>query len=669
MKNSIILLLTIVVASLASCDYLNIDRYFGDELKLDSVFSNKRYTMAYLWDIATQFPDESRDAIRGGVTPGPLATDESFTAFAESDTYPGMRYVLGRYNANNTGLIINNNAQPFPLWRTMYGIIRRCNILLERSIEATDMTPTERNLVNSYARFLRAYAYYRIIVDYGPPIMLGDEVVNNNEMLDYYDRPRSTYDEAVEYICDEFEAAARYLPIEQSVMEQGRPTKGAAYGMIARLRLIHASPLYNGGEAARFYFSRWTRKTDGVHYISQDYDERRWAVAAAAAKRVIDMGQYELYTAIPSTLLPPKDMPQNITSDPDYYKPWAQGGAYGIDHFKSYSDVFTGEAVLQTNPEMVWGRNSGNLAGDIQCCFPRSNGGWNGMCVTQKVIDAYYMFDGRTIDNSSDEYPYSEVGLSNERDNFSGYQLNADVYNMYINREMRFYASIGFHNRYWSLRSATSSGIVHDILYNRSSPNGRIASATDYPPTGYVLTKYVHVDDAFQGDNNRRIPKVFGIIRYAEILLSYAEALNNLTTSHSIQAGEETQTFQRDPEAIRLAFGKVRHRVGLPAPSQEELANRVTMQQLIEKERMIEFLFENRRYYDVRRWGKYEETEYETIMGMNAEGDGDGFYMRTMPSTTYARSRVVNRKLLLLPIPLSEVRRLPSLDQNPGWEE
>ena len=660
MKKSIILLLTVAAVTFTSCNYLSIDKYFGDELKLDSVFANKRYTTAYLWGIATDFPDESNDALRSGVTPGPLATDEAFTAFAEGDEYPGMKYVLGRYSATNTG--------PFFLWGSMYRVIRRCNTVLARSGEAADMTPTERNLINAYARFMRAYAYYRLVVDYGPVILVGDEIVSNNEQLEYYDRPRSTYDEAVEYICSEFEAAARYLPLEHSAMEVGRPTKGAAYGLVARLRLIHASPLYNGGDAAKYYFGRWTRKTDGVHYIAQTPDPRRWAVAAAAAKRVISMNRYQLYTALPNTFIPPKEMPQGITSDPDYYKPWPVGAA-GIDHFKSYADVFTGEAVLQTNPEMVWGRNSGSLAENLRACFPRSNGGWNGLAVTQKVIDSYYMFDGHTISDASADYPYSEVGYSAAPETFSGYRLNADVYNMYMNREMRFYASIGFSNRYWGLRSTTST-VDHNIFYNRSSSNGRIASSIEYPPTGYVVTKYVHIDDAFQGDNNRRTSKTFGIIRYAEILLSYVEALNNLgSESYSIEIDGAPQTFQRDVEAMREAFGQVRHRVGLPAPTQAELSNPAVTQRLIEKERMIEFLYENRRYYDVRRWGKYEETEYETIMGMNAEGDGDSFYRRTMPSTSYAKNRIVNRKLLLLPIPLDEVRRLPSLDQNPGWEE
>ena len=155
--------------------------------------------------------------------------------------------------------------------------------------EAGDMTYSDRFYIEGYTRFIRAYAYYNLIVDFGPPILLGDEVVNTNEDIEYYDRQRSTYDEAVEYICGEFESAAQLMPLTVSNMDFGRPARGAAYGLIARLRLIHASPLFNGGQAAHSYFSNWTRKTDGKHYVSQSPDERRWAVAAAAAKRIMDL--------------------------------------------------------------------------------------------------------------------------------------------------------------------------------------------------------------------------------------------------------------------------------------------------------------------------------------------------------------------------------------------
>ncbi|HBK31418.1 MAG TPA: RagB/SusD family nutrient uptake outer membrane protein, partial [Porphyromonadaceae bacterium] len=94
-----------------------------------------------------------------------------------------------------------------------------------------------------------------------------------------------------------------------------------------------------------------------------------------------------------------------------------------------------------------------------------------------------------------------------------------------------------------------------------------------------------------------------------------------------------------------------------------------TVQQLIQQERFVEFLFENRRYYDVRRWGIYEEVESEPIKGMNVEGTKEVFYIRVIPNTSRIGARIVNKRLNWLPIPLNEVRLLPSLDQNPGWGE
>src|SRR3546814_8175648 len=117
----------------------------------------------------------------------------------------------------------------------------------------------------------------------------------------------------MEYTCGELEKAARLLPNEVSILDFGRPTRGAALALVARLRLIHASPLFNGGPIASSYFGNWTRSTDGVHYVSQQYDERRWAVAAAAAKRVMDLGIYRLYT-VPADEKTPA-LPEGVTSE------------------------------------------------------------------------------------------------------------------------------------------------------------------------------------------------------------------------------------------------------------------------------------------------------------------------------------------------------------------
>lgn len=659
----ILALSLILLTTLVSCkDFLSVDDYFSDEIKLDTIFSKARYIEAYMWGAAAHFPDEG-NLLQSNYTPGPLATDEAFTSFYTIHDYNGMRYILGEITA---GSMYSLNT-----WGNLYQIIRKCNTILMRIDEASDITAIKRAEILGITRFIRAYAYYNILIDYGPPILLGDEIMPSNEQMQYYDRPRSTYDEAVEYICNELEVAADLLPVTLPLMEFGRPTKGAAYGLIARLRLIHASPLYNGGDAARQAFGNWKRSTDGAQYVSQTYDEKRWALAAAAAKRVMDMQGsggplYRLHVVEADSETP--SLPEGVTSDPNYYKTWPDGAA-GIDHFKSYSDMFTGESVIPTNPEYVWGRRSSSITENTRMSFPQKLDGWNGMCVTQKVVDTYYMCDGRTINNSSESYPYSETGFTNEIKTFSGYRLNAGVSNMYANREMRFYASVGFSECFWPMSSSTSSGYYNQtITYYFDSPNGKggVSAPQDCPITGYVIKKYIHPNDAWGGTNARRMDKGFPIIRYAEILLSYAEALNNLTTAHTIEVNGQQQTFSRDVEEIKNAFNLVRYRAGLPGLNGSEDAK--TIQNLIEKERMIEFLFENRRYYDVRRWGIYEETESEPIRGMNIEGPKEVFYTKVIPNTARIGARIVNRKLILLPIPLNEVRILPSLDQNPGWE-
>lgn len=663
--SSSFVLLSVLFLSFSSCsDYLSIDNYFSDEIKLDSVFANTRYITAYMWGAANMFPDEG-NILQNNYTPGPLATDEAFTSFlSTTHNYNGMAYVLGE--------VTPSSMRSFNTWGNLYKIIRKCNTIFNRIDEAKDMTTKERFEILGTTRFIRAYAYYNILVDFGSPILLGDEIMESNEKLPYYDRARSTYDEAVDYICDELEEAAQYLPLTTSLMEFGIPTKGAAYGLIARIRLNHASPLYNGGDAARRTFGNWKRSTDGEFYIQQTYDEERWAKAAAAAKRVMDMqsagGQlYRLHTVAADSDTPP--LPEGVTYDPNYYKEYPNG-ASGIDHFKSYSYMFTGESVIPVNPEYVWGKKSDAIRNNTQMAFPQHLSGWNGMCVTQKVIDAYSMVDGRTIDDSSPQYPYSETGFTNSVQTFSGYRLNAGVYNMYNNREMRFYASIGFSECFWPMLSSTSSGQYNQTItyyYDSSDGKGGVSSVNDYPITGYVIKKFIHTDDAWSGDNARRMDKGFPIIRYAEILLSYAEALNNLDGTYTIEVDGQQQTFSRNMEEIKKAFNQVRYRAGLPGLNGSE--DRATVQSLIERERMIEFLFENRRYYDVRRWGIYEETESVPIKGMNIEGTKETYYSKVVPNTSRIGSRIVNRRLVLLPLPLNEVRIVSSLDQNPGWED
>lgn len=644
-----------------SCDYLNVDDYFEDTVNLDSVFQNKVYLEKFLWGAAALLPDES-NIFDHSYYPSILGSDEGFTMW-ESAYWP-QRFTLDQVTADAMG--------GMNIWASMYQIVRKANTIFARIDECKELTAQDKREMVGYAHFLRGYAYYFLLLNYGPLLIVGDDVYETSLGPEAYQKYRSTYDESIDYVCNELEIAATYIPSVVPVQTFGRPTKGAAYGLIARLRVYAASPLYNGGQAAKTFFGNFLRQSDKVHYVSQTYDEKKWAIAAAACRRVMNM-DYALHTAEASYDTP--ELPQGVTHDPNYYKEWPDGAA-GIDPYRSYADMFNGETLGFKNREYVFGRNSNVVRDATKLYFPGPFGGWNCYSVPQKIIDAYKMADGRDINQSSNRYPYREDGLTTSDSAFSGYTIKSNVNLMYTNREPRFYASIGYSGCLWPMNSTTETGkYMVQIYYSLDGNSGRSASTEgdirNYPITGYVPKKYIHPDDAWSGANAARLNKSFPMVRYADILLMYAECLNNLTQTHTVTLTEnsESQTFSRDVEEIKRAFNPVRYRSGLPGLSEEEASSPTAFFEALKTERMIEFLHEGLRYHDVRRWGIIKEEEAKPIMGMDTEKtERDGYYNRVICNYSGVRNRIFKDKMVLLPIDRQEIKRVQTLDQNPGWE-
>ena len=559
-------LLFAFIVLLGSCNYLDVDQYFDDTLKFDSVFTQKRYFEAYLWGAAGQLPDESR-IFGHEYAPGITAGDDIFTVMS-SDIFRGSAFALGYVNPDN--------LRGMNVWSDMYKVIRKANLMLARMDECQDMTALDRRNYTGYIHFLRGYAYYHILMTCGPAILVGDEIFESNLDGPAYNTYRATYDETVEYICSELETAAAYLPLKASIAQFERPTKGAAYALIARLRLHAASPLFNGTSTARLYFGNWKRTYDKEYYINQNYSEEKWALAAAACKRVIDMNVYELFTVSKD-----QNTPQLPAGVPTENFP---NGAGGIDPFKSYSHMFTGDEPFKNNNEVIWGRISEEVKGYTQQSFPQYMGGYNGMGLTQKMIDAYRMEDGKTIEEAMAVGEYKEGPndfTSGPRD-FSDYHLNGNIWQMYANREMRFYACVGFNGCYWPATSTTDGSYrLQTVKYCMDGNAGKYAGTVgsdNYTPTGYVIKKYISSYDAWRGNSSERYEKGFPIIRYAEILLSYAEALNQLTTTHAITLPTgESYSLSRDVDEMAKAFNQVRYRAGLPGLTQAQLESPTEM--------------------------------------------------------------------------------------------
>src|SRR5690606_13536015 len=145
-----------------------------------------------------------------------------------------------------TGTLSPALASPYRYaWETPWDNIRHLNVFLANA-DKTPMPPAIVTRIKAEARFLRAY-YYSILVKYfGGVPMMGDILVDPEHM---FEETRASYEETVNYIVSELDAAAADLPLDYAnrANEFGRVTKGAALALKARVLLYAASPLFNGG--------------------------------------------------------------------------------------------------------------------------------------------------------------------------------------------------------------------------------------------------------------------------------------------------------------------------------------------------------------------------------------------------------------------------------------
>lgn len=165
--------------------------------------------------------------------------------------------------------------------------------------------------------------------------------------------------------------------------------------------------------------------------------------------------------------------------------------------------------------------------------------------------------------------------------------------------------------------------------------------------TGYYMRKFL-VESAFWGVGTAvTVRRPWVIMRYAEILLNHAEALN------------EAQGPVAD---VYSSVNAVRARVSMPA-----LPAGLTKDQMrdrIQKERQVELCFEDHRFFDVRRWKKGETLFNRTVTGMRITKTGTTFTYERYP----VDNRVFTEKMYRFPIPQAELNRAPkNLKQNPGW--
>ena len=652
------ILLSISALSFSACtDYINVDKYFYDQVSLDSAFSKRIYVDGWL------------SSAYCGINK--LGEYKELFRWESDDFYhPNMKeYVEGSYSADKPKG--DENAGESRLWKYYEGI-RKASTFLDNVDRCPELTMDEIADMKGQARFLRAYCYWALIRVFGPVPLIPLEGLDADLSYEELSLPRTHFDEIVSFIDTELAETARLLPMRRTVNNLGRPTRGAALGLRARVLLYAASPLYNGNLD---FFNVVDNK--GNQLISQTYDESKWAKAAAAAKDVIELaktsGLYELYTIAPKIgtldMYRPPVHPEYSTKD--YPDGWAN-----IDPLLSYKSNFDGSVQGSKNPELIFTRTSdgtGTINDWMYQALPRTISGNNRLCVTQKQVNAYAMNDGRTISEAANTGDYVTTGFTTEAYSENNPFLPAKVSLMYNKREPRFYASIAYNGSVWEAASASEPRYRNQqIFYYRGTEDGKQGFKEECPLTGMTLKKFYNSEDS-RTDGGYVIEKTEMTIRYAEILLIYAEALNELSEGevyHLKTYSNEDVEIKRDEDEMRYAIKRIRMRAGVPDYTNETYKNQADFRVKLKRERQVELLGENSmRYFDLRRWKDALTEENQLLQGCNINISDDDTYIADFYKETPVSSvhKVFEQRMYLFPFPTYELKRNVNLTQNPGW--
>lgn len=456
-----------------------------------------------------------------------------------------------------TGSAATTDSYVSSTWSKCYTGIQRANRAIEGAEGIEDISSELKARLIGEAKFLRAFFYLDLTYLWGdvpffqnsitPEEAVGVERTDKNIILDA--------------MINDLDEVANDLPLSYSGSDVGRVTRGAALALKTRILLFQG----------------------------------KWTQAAAAAKSVMDLGIYSLYS--------------------NY------AGLFDYEGTNCSEVIFDYQAMSNA------GQSAGLGEGMLIFFLPQSGGGWSNSCPTQSVVNDYECTDGLTI-NESPLY---------------------DPENPYSNRDPRLTYSILYPGHEWMggvYNTIPGAAYPGKTIIPGDDPTDGIGSQWNKSSTGYNWLKYISQDDM----NNARFFDSglhFILIRYADVLLMYAEA--------KIEADNIDQS-------VYDAINEVRARPSVGMPPIAGGKSQIEMREIVRRERRVEMAFEGLRLFDIRRWG---------IAHVVMPGKPAGLIYKDIETgeekmISYTTRVFENPKHYLWPIPQSE-RDISGIEQNAGW--
>jgi hypothetical protein len=529
------------------------------------------------------------------------------------------------------------------VWKKNYSAIRAANRFLANVdlIPDSDEPPINeqiRQRMKGEATFLRAF-FYSDLLKYYAGIPIVTEVLDQNDDEILF-KSRDTYDECVEFICSEIENALPLLPNAEdlSPSEFGRITRGAALGLICKVRLIAASPLFNDSQ-----------NPENCEFRGQ-YNANKWVVAAEAAKRFITEtnGFYSLHES----------------TSPDKYG--------------NYEDFF----IRRFSPEVILSyqnrpSNSSNVNLERYCLpgqfFNYGNGVINNLPLLNLVAD----YEVVKVDETGNITGSFELGIDKVLELYESGAIDPvsgwDPQKPYENRDPRFYQSVFYNQSPWPARA----GIIYQV-WQKDPASALTADGTQYLTgwynTGFFNRKFL---DAYANlkawGTVLNVNHNYPIIRYAEILLNYAEAVNEAFGTPDVAPAGYPMSAADAVNLIRTRAAFPNYTTSIPpgmpvkakGKSMPPIPAGLTkdrMRDKIRHERRIEFAYEEQRYWDVRRWKIGKQTEKIYSQRIYKQNNGTFRY-----DAELLEIRLWDDKYSLFPMWETERLKNKNLTQNPGW--
>ena len=322
----------------------------------------------------------------------------------------------------------------------------------------------------------------------------------------------------------------------------------------------------------------------------------------------------------------------------------------GMEGFDATGNIwYKNKAKLEPSaaemPEILWREDRHKNAEQERENFPPTLYGQGRVNPSQNLVDAFPMRNGRPISDAN-----------------SGY----DAKNPYVNRDPRLENYV-LYNGTTFRKSLIITGTYPAINGDKSETDDNLNSTSNSTRTGYYLKKLLRDDVSPLSSSLIEQQHIYPRIRYTEIFLAYAEAANDAWGPKSDQAGAGFTAYDVI-KAIRERAGLGTDEYGRALAEgdvylEECAGDQTKMMNLIRNERRLELCFENKRFWDLRRWML---PLNETVKGMQIDRNED------TGALSYTIIDVEERKFdnsyqLYGPIPKGEVLKWSNLKQNKGW--